>query len=122
MLDRDSGDLNTSIESFMKNHTVLDLLNYGLDNQSLMEDFLTRNGINHLSSKMPGIIVQVYLLLAKKFEFDIFGPLTGNIRETLSDNIQLDAGHQSTESEVILEEIPIQHADANTGRVQKSSG
>ena len=90
MLDVDSDDLTSSIASFMKNYTALDLLNHGLQDQSLMEEFLSKNGVQIISSKLPGVIVQVYLLVAKKFGFDVFGPITGEIRETLNDNLLFD--------------------------------
>ena len=112
MLVIDSDDLNASIESFMKNYTAIDLLNYGLQNQSLMEEFLVNNDVKTISSKLPGIIVQVYLLIARKFNFNVFGPLTGEIGETLVDNTQserqpnLGAGENSIE-EIFLEEVPV---------------
>ena len=88
MLDLDSDDLNASIESFMKSYTALDLLNFGLQNQSLMEEFLRNNDVKFISTRLPGIIVQVYLLIAQKFNFNVFGPLTGEIGETLVENAQ----------------------------------
>ena len=122
MLVIDSDDLNASIESFMKNYTVIDLLNYGLQNQSLMEEFLVNNDVKTISSKLPGIIVQVYLLIARKFNFNVFGPLTGEIGETLVDNTQserqpnLGAGENSIE-EIFLEEVPVK--PEKTGLVLK---
>lgn len=107
MLDIDSADLNASIETFMKNYTVLDLLNYGLQNQSLMVEFLMNNKVKIISSRLPGIIVQVYLLIAKKFELDVFGPLTGEVRETFMHNVCTDEVRSSdqTSIEEVLEEV-----------------
>ena len=112
MLDLDSDDLNASIESFMKSYTALDLLNFGLQNQSLMEEFLRNNDVKVISSKLPGIIVQVYLLIAQKFDFNVFGPLTGEIGETLIDNTQSEPeanfdGVENSVEEVSLVEIPV---------------
>ena len=106
MLDIDSADLNASIETFMKNYTVLDLLNYGLQNQSLMVEFLMNNKVKIISSRLPGIIVQVYLLIAKKFELDVFEPLT-EVRETVMHNVCTDQVRSSdkTSIEEVLEEV-----------------
>ena len=112
MLDLDSDDLNASIESFMNSYTALDLLNFGLQNQSLMEEFLRNNDVKVISSRLPGVIVQVYLLIAQKFNLNVFGPLTGEIGETLVDNVQserqpnLGVGENSIE-EVSLEAVPV---------------
>ena len=122
MLGLDSDDLNASIESFMKNYTALDLLNYGLQNQSLMEEFLIQNDIKMISPKLPGIIVQVYLLVAKKFNLDVFGPLIGEVGETLVDNVSI---HRSINAEdledsiedVLLEEVPVKTEE--TGMVSE---
>ena len=87
MLELDPDDLDSSISNFMKNYTILDLLNHGLLNQSLMKEILSKNDVKIISSRLPGVIIQVYLLMAKKFGFDVFGPLTGEVRETLCDNV-----------------------------------
>ena len=105
MLDLDSGDLNASIETFMQSYTVLDLLNYGLENQSLMKEFLITNDIKYISSRLPGVIVQVYLLIAKKFKFDVFGPLTGEVRETLMQNVCMDRVRSADKTEASIQEV-----------------
>ena len=121
MLGLDSDDLNASIESFMKNYTALDLLNYGLQNQSLMKDYLTRNDIKMISPKLPGIIVQVYLLVAKKFNLDVFGPLIGEVGETLVDNVSVNTNYNDEGSieDVLLEEVPVKTEE--TGMVSEYS-
>ena len=111
MFELDSDDLNASIETFMKNYTALDLLNFGLQNQSLMEEFLRDNDVKIISSRLPGIIVQVYLLIAQKFNLNVFGPLTGEIGETLVNNVQSETqanfdGVENSIEEVCLEEVP----------------
>ena len=117
MLDLDSDDLNASIESFMKSYTALDLLNFGLQNQSLMEELLRNNDVKVISSRLPGIIVQVYLLIAQKFNLNVFGPLTGEIGETLVDNVQSEIqadfnGVENSIEEVCLEEVPVKTENA----------
>ena len=114
MLDLDSDDLNASIESFMKNYTALDLLNFGLQNQSLMEEFLRDNDVKVISSRLPGIIVQVYLLIAQKFNFNVFGPLTGEIGETMVNNTEserqpnlCEGEGQNSVEEIFLEEVQV---------------
>ena len=122
MLDIDSDDLNASIESFMKNYTAIDLLNYGLQNQSLMKEFLVKNDVKTISSKLPGIIVQVYLLIAQKFNFNVFGPLTGEVSETLVDDVTVNQDYnteQESIEEVLLEEIQVKAEE--TGKVSKFS-
>ena len=121
MLDLDSDDLNASIESFMKNYTALDLLNYGLQNRSLMEDYLTQNDIKMISPRLPGIIVQVYLLAVKKFNLDVFGPLTGEVGETLIDNVSVNTNYNDEGSieDVLLEEVPVKTEE--TGMVSEFS-
>ena len=124
MLDLDSDDLNASIESFMENYTALDLLNYGLQNQSLMEEFLTQNDIKMISPRLPGIIIQVYLLVAKKFNLNVFGPLIGEVGGTIVDNVSVhqdcnaDARENSIQ-DVLLEEVPVKTEE--TGTVSKLS-
>ena len=87
MLELDPVNLEASIAVFMRSYTVLDLLNHKLESQSTMEELLSKNQVCYISSKLPGIIIQVYLLLAKKFGLDVFGPLTGEVRETVVDNV-----------------------------------
>ena len=122
MLDLDSDDLNASIESFMKNYTALDLLNYGLQNRSLMEDYLTQNDIKMISPRLPGIIVQVYLLAVKKFNLDVFGPLTGEVGEFFIDNVSVNTNIKTDDlddsiDDVLLEEVPVKTEE--TGMVSE---
>ena len=119
MLGLDSDDLNASIESFMKNYTALDLLNYGLQNRSLMEDYLTQNDIKMISPRLPGIIVQVYLLAVRKFNLDVFGPLIGEVGETLIDNVSVNTNYNDEGSieDVLLEEVPVKTEE--TGMVSE---
>ena len=105
MLDLDSDDLDASIESFLKNYTALDLLNYGLENQLLMKEFLAKNEVKVISSRLPGIIIQVYLVIAKKFNFDVFGPLTGEVGETLVDNVSVNVQSSTDTPENSIEEV-----------------
>ena len=77
-----------------------------------------------ISPKLPGIIVQVYLLVAKKFNLDVFGPLIGEVGETLVDNVSI---HRSINAEdledsiedVLLEEVPVKTEE--TGMVSEYS-
>ena len=119
MLGLDSDDLNASIESFMKNYTALDLLNYGLQSRSLMEDYLTQNDIKMISPRLPGIIVQVYLLAVRKFNLDVFGPLIGEVGETLIDNVSVNTNYNDEGSieDVLLEEVPVKTEE--TGMVSE---
>ena len=119
MLDLDSDDLNASIETFMNNYTALDLLNYGLQNQSLMEEFLTQNDIKMLSPRLPGIIIQVYLLVAKKFSLNVFGPLIGEVGGTIVDNVSVHQdcnadAHENSIQDVVLEEVPVKTEQTGT--------
>ena len=116
MLELDPDDLDSSISNFMKNYTVLDLLNHGLLNQSLMKEILSKNNVKMISSRLPGVIVQVYLLMAKKFGFDVFGPLTGDVRETLSDNVNF-LESDSSQIEAVLENGDIKTEVIETGKV-----
>ena len=119
MLDLDSDDLNASIELFMKNYTALDLLNYGLQNQSLMEEFLAQNDIKVISPRLPGIIIQVYLLVARKFNLNVFGPLIGEVGGTLVDNVSVHqdcnaGGPEESIEDVVLEEVPVKTEETGT--------
>lgn len=116
MLELDPDDLDSSISNFMKNYTILDLLNHGLLNQSLMKEILSKNNVKMISSRLPGVIVQVYLLMAKKFGFDVFGPLTGDVRETLSDNVNF-LESDSSQIEAVLENGDIKTEVIETGKV-----
>ena len=117
MLDIDSDDLNASVELFMENYTAIDLLNYGLQNQSLMKEFLTQNGIKILSTRLPGIIVQVYLLVAKKFNLNVFGPLTGEVGESLIDNVSMSQDYNADDIEDSIEDVLLE--EVKTGTVSK---
>ena len=114
MLDIDSDDLNASVESFLKNYTAIDLLNYGLQNQSLMKEFLTQNDITMISSRLPGIIVQVYLLVAKKFNLNVFGPLTGEVGESLIDNVSVNQDYNADELGNSIEDVPLEEVPVKT--------
>ena len=115
MLELDPDDLDSSISNFMKNYTILDLLNHGLLNQSLMKEILSKNDVKIISSRLPGVIIQVYLLMAKKFGFDVFGPLTGEVRETLCDNVNfLESDGSQIE---VLENVDIKTEVIETGMV-----
>lgn len=100
MLELDPANLEKSIAVFMRSYTVLDLLNNKLENQSIMEELLSKNQISYISSKLPGIIIQVYLLLVRKFGLNVYGPITGEVRETLVDNM-----HSTEDKKVIIEEL-----------------
>ena len=84
MFDLDKKNLATSIrEFFQTGHTVIDLLNHVLEDRLLLEEYLAQHQIPVNSSKLPGIIIQVYLLTSKLFNFDVYGVLNGSINETL---------------------------------------
>ena len=84
MLDLDKKNLTTSIrEFFQTGHIVIDLLNHVLEDRLLLEEYLAQHQIPVNSSKLPGIIIQVYLLTSKLFNFDVYGVLNGSINETL---------------------------------------
>lgn len=100
MLELDSVNLEESIAIFMRSYTILDLLNHRLENQSVMEELLSKNQISYISSKLPGIIIQVYLLLVRKFGLNVYGPITGEVRETRVDNV-----HSSEDQKVVIEEV-----------------
>ena len=100
MLELDSVNLEESISIFMRSYTILDLLNHRLENQSVMEELLSKNQISYISSKLPGIIIQVYLLLVRKFGLNVYGPITGEVRETRVDNV-----HSSEDQKVVIEEV-----------------
>ena len=77
-------DLTESSRKFIETgHSVIDLLNYALEEKCILEELLLENNQLPCSTKLPGIIVQAYLFLSKKFEFDVYGPLNGTIKETL---------------------------------------
>ena len=100
MLELDSVNLEESIAMFMRSYTIIDLLNHRLENQSVMEELLSKNQISYISSKLPGIIIQVYLLLVRKFGLNVYGPITGEVRETRVDNV-----HSSEDQKVVIEEV-----------------
>ena len=84
MFDLDKKNLATSIrEFFQTGHTVIDLLNHVLEDRLLLEEYLAQHQIPVNSTKLPGIIIQVYLLTSKLFNFDVYGVLNGSISETL---------------------------------------
>ena len=121
MFDLDKKNLATSIrEFFQTGHTVIDLLNHVLEDRLLLEEYLAQHQIPVNSTKLPGIIIQVYLLTSKLFNFDVYGVLNGSISETLGGigksryillerkmNIQSDAEIRDVFLIVIsLEEVP----------------
>ena len=74
----------SSLEFLKSGRTIIDLLNYALEDQSLLEQLLLENSAQLVSTKAPGLVVQAYLLLARKVGFNVFGPLDGTISETVN--------------------------------------
>ena len=95
----------SSIEFLKSGRTIIDLLNYALEDQSLLEQLLLENTAQIVSTKAPGLVVQVYLLLARKIGFDVFGPLDGTISETVN-NCEKQADVKTELIEVSTEEEP----------------
>ena len=85
MFEVDRNNLEASIRDFLLNgHSIIDLLNHVLNDQTLLEEYLALHKITPNSSKLPGLAVQVYLLTSKLFNFDVYGVLNGKITETLT--------------------------------------
>ena len=76
MFEIDRADLKDSIKQFLHSGgTIIDLLNFGLEEKSLLEQLLTENQVLDTSPKLPGLIVQVYLVLVRNFELNVFQPI-----------------------------------------------
>ena len=85
MFQIDRNNLETSIQAFFLNgHSVIDLLNHVLNDQTLLQEYLALHKVPPNSSKLPGLAVQVYLLTSKLFNFDVYGVLNGKITETIT--------------------------------------
>ena len=82
MFKIDENNLRTSIsEFFQSGHTVMDLLNHALLDPTLLEKYLVMHMVQPISSNSPGLIVQVYLLISKLFDFDVYGALNGQFTD-----------------------------------------
>ena len=76
MFEINRDDLTDSIKQFLQSGgTIIDLLNFGLEEKSLLEQLLTENRVAETSPKLPGLIVQVYLILVRNFELNVFQPI-----------------------------------------------
>ena len=77
MFDDESSDLTATIQQFIKTGgSLIELLNHGLESESLLQQILAENKIFNASSKLPGLIVQVYLVLVKNYRLDVFDPIS----------------------------------------------
>ena len=86
MLQFDSDNILTSIRDFMANgFTLIDLLNQNFTPE-IIQTLLRKNDILP-SSKLPGQIVQAYLLLARELNLEVFTPIN-NTRTTESVIVQ----------------------------------
>ena len=75
-------------------HSILDLFNDILIEEHDMKQLIHQNGITSVSTKLPGLIIQSYLLLARLFELDVFEPIGNEVKvevmETNYDNVNFD--------------------------------
>ena len=79
MLQFDSDNILSSTRDFLANgFTVIDLLNHNLTDPDVIKELLQKNNIPP-SSKLPGLIVQAYLLLARKFHLEVFLPINNTV-------------------------------------------
>ena len=69
--------MTVTINQFIKTGgSIIELLNHGLESESILHQILTENKILNASSKLPGLIVQVYLVLVKNYRLDVFDPIS----------------------------------------------
>ena len=79
MLQFDSDNVLTSTRDFLANgFTIIDLLNHNLTDPEVIQALLQKNNISP-SSKLPGLIIQAYLLLATKFHLEVFMPINNTM-------------------------------------------
>ena len=59
-----------------------------------MKQLINQNGITTVSTKLPGLIIQSYLLLARLFELDVYQPIGNEVKvevmENNYDNVNFD--------------------------------
>ena len=69
--------LSESAQSFMDNtgHDIIHLFNDVLLEKDDLISVLIQNDIINLSSKLPGLIIQAYLVLVEIFNLDVMEPL-----------------------------------------------
>ena len=56
-------------------NTVVDLLNNVLTDEAHLAMLLSQNNVTHVKGKLPGLIVNAYLLLVDLFDLDVMKPL-----------------------------------------------
>ena len=65
-----------------------------------MKQLINQNGITAVSTKLPGLIIQSYLLLARLFELDVYKPIGNEVKIEVMEN---------NYDNVNFDEIPINH-------------
>ena len=82
-LDRD--DLSLSAEVFLAQtgHNIIELLNKVLTNKNDLTKLVEQNNVEVISSDLPGLVVQAYLVLVRLFELDVMQPIVSTkVEET----------------------------------------
>ena len=70
-------NIKASSQLFLDNtgHSILDLLNDVLIDKADLEQLVKENDVINMSAKLPGLIVQAYLVLVELFSLDPMEPL-----------------------------------------------
>lgn len=70
-------NIKASSQLFLDNtgHSILDLLNDVLVDKADLEQLVKENDVINMSTKLPGLIVQAYLVLVELFSLDPMEPL-----------------------------------------------
>jgi len=92
----DKENLKASTQSFLDNtgHSILDLLNDVLIDKADLEQLIDENDVINRSTKLPGLIIQSYLVLVELFDLDPMEPLHRVKVEQLEEVEVIENDHQ----------------------------
>ena len=77
MFTRDN--ISRSSQHFLDNtgHTIMDLFNNVLTEKGDIEQLIKENNVPTVSSSLPGLIIQAYLVLVRLFDLNVMEPVAG---------------------------------------------
>lgn len=72
------------------NQTIIDLMNYTLIGRADLEQVARENNVRDISTELPGLIIQVYLVLVDIFDLDVRAPIDSQQRIKAESQQQLN--------------------------------
>ena len=115
--------MSESAQQFMDNtgHDILDLFNDVLLEKDDLMSIIKENDIINLSSKLPGLIIQAYLVLVEIFNLDVMEPLkrVKEEEENTSSSLVIFDEEPEPDNHITIENLNQLDSDSGTVKVLK---